>query len=271
MKQHDLRIRIQRTPSFQLGGDSTSPASPLPLHQSFGRDHTCASGASSTAAAHASNASQDTETPPTTPLCNGTFQLLGADLGAAVPGRRSLLRRNSSMSSVSSSVGGDDDDEMDEEWTEEEKERLRTAFDEAVESVDHAPFSQAGPPPSNLTHVVARNVIANAKSTRSAGPRAVTSGAEDASRNDAVQSWRHGLKSTRQKLLTLGKCRSIARVKVLLTRRPCSNSQGAPVNRRGDTNASGPRCNAQTRQYGSPRLDGLFAHLTQCRSRGKVS
>jgi len=141
------------------------------------------------------------------------------------------------MSSVSSSVA--DEEEDDEEWTREEEERLRTVsgrfiaskktrakalhpqtFDNYVDSVDHAPFSQAGPPPSNLTHVVARAVISSAsngsgrvtRSSKRAQPSAPAASVDsdsvmsdaESSRDNEVQKWRHGLKSTRVKILALG-------------------------------------------------------------------
>lgn len=141
------------------------------------------------------------------------------------------------MSSVSSSIA--DEEEDDEEWTREEEDKLRTVsarctpskrivltalhhqtFDNYVASVDHAPFSRAGPPPSNLTHVVARAVISSAaegsgrvtrssKRAQPSGPPvsidsdSVMSDAES-SRECEVQKWRHGLKSTRVKILALG-------------------------------------------------------------------
>lgn len=104
----DLRIQVQRNNSFSL------PQSPL-LASPFS-----ASPLSTDAPTFASNENQ---TPPSTPPCHAmSFNLLAP--GPLGMGRRSLLRRNSSMSSVSSSVA--DEEEDDEEWTREEEERLRT-------------------------------------------------------------------------------------------------------------------------------------------------
>ncbi|ORY69134.1 hypothetical protein BCR35DRAFT_326432 [Leucosporidium creatinivorum] len=204
----NLRIQVQRNNSLTL------PQSPL-LTSPF-----TVSPLSTDAPTSATN---DDQTPPSTPPCHaGSFNLLAP--GPVGLGRRSLLRRNSSMSSVSSSVA--DEEEDDEEWTREEEERLRTTFDNYVASVDHAPFSQAGPPPSNLTHVVARAVISSSsngsgrvtrssKRAQQAAPSASsdsdsTMSDAEASRDSEVQKWRHGLKSTRVKILALVKERQSA-------------------------------------------------------------
>lgn len=95
-------------------------------------------------------------------------------------------------------------------------------FDNYVASVDHAPFSRAGPPPSNLTHVVARAVISSSSATSGRATRSSkraqhaspTSSVDsdsamsdaESSRENEVQKWRHGLKSTRVKILALGEC-----------------------------------------------------------------
>lgn len=135
------------------------------------------------------------------------------------------------MSSVSSSVG--DGAESDEEWTREEEDKLKAVrvfidalyapadpcvplqtYDAHVEAVDRAPFAAAGPPPSNLTQVVARAVITttNSRVTRSSKRAQRGSGSVDAAMPEVdhadneseVQKWRHGLKSTRVKILALG-------------------------------------------------------------------
>ncbi|KAM0786656.1 hypothetical protein ACM66B_002105 [Microbotryomycetes sp. NB124-2] len=154
-------------------------------------------------------------TPPCTPpLLQNGFGPLSINNGsnAGFGPRRGLLRRNSSLSSVSSSVAGDDDVDDSQVWTEEEKRVLKEMFDEFVTSNPaRAPFNEAGPPPSNLTHSVAKAVIrtGSTRMTRSASKALAREDAmvqdEDDSTRAGGGKWRHGLKSTRLKLLQIVK------------------------------------------------------------------
>ncbi|GAA5929934.1 uncharacterized protein JCM15063_004669 [Sporobolomyces koalae] len=165
-------------------------------------------------------------TPPISTGANGLFP-------PPFPGRRGLLRRNSSLSSVSSSIG-DDDDDIDREWTEQEEDTVRTTYDAclAKHSLTGAPFPANGPPPSNFTNSVARQIIrahqGPARVTRSKTRSAALAGSSDVEDNSEVemdapapvpQRWRHGLRATRLKILTIVKERQNAHLEA--TPRQC--------------------------------------------------
>ncbi|KAK4047363.1 hypothetical protein OIO90_006222 [Microbotryomycetes sp. JL221] len=161
-------------------------------------------------------------TPPCTPPClqngfgsylpqNANNNTSGFNGFPMHPGRRGLLRRNSSLSSVSSSVASEDSNDESEMWTEEEQRVLKEMFDEFVMSnPSRAPFNEVGPLPSNLTHSVAKAVVRNGTS-RMTRSQTKALQREDAMVHDDQEStteagkWRHGLKSTRLKLLQIVK------------------------------------------------------------------
>ncbi|GAA6059740.1 hypothetical protein JCM10212_001948 [Sporobolomyces blumeae] len=183
---------------------------------------------------------------PSTPPIAGNASLFPPPF----PGRRGLLRRNSSLSSVSSSIG-DDDDDLDREWTEAEEDTVRTMYDSclAKHALTEAPFPSTGPPPSNFTNSVARQIIrahsgpgrvtrSATRSRRSAaaaarlaagGQASVSGGSSDAEENEVGSSevemdapapkWRHGLRATRLKILQLVKERQNAHLEA--TPRQC--------------------------------------------------
>ncbi|GAA5879678.1 hypothetical protein JCM16303_004129 [Sporobolomyces ruberrimus] len=156
------------------------------------------------------------------------------------PGRRGLLRRNSSLSSVSSSIG-DDDDELDRVWTAQEEETVRTTYDSCVakHSLTEAPFPANGPPPSNFTNTVARQIIrahqGPGRVTRSVTRTAALSGSSDVEDNSETETtapapikWRHGLRATRLKILSLVKERQNAHLEAT----PRQNDPDATPKRR---------------------------------------
>lgn len=230
LRRRPSALRLHRMPSNSSLQSSLLGPSPLPspiLGASFSAPATDATPALQLSPT-------EFRTPPSTPPYSDWNPLAPSVTGAG--GRRRILRRNSSLSSVSSSVC-DEDEERDVEWTEEEKERLRrvslvlawlrssvgtweltltrlqtvelyTAQAAATES----PF--AGAPPSNLMHVIARHVVnsggnrvlrSNARARRGS---ASTAGSDSTDGEDASgpgpTPWRHGLKSTRAKILRLG-------------------------------------------------------------------
>ncbi|GAA5862214.1 hypothetical protein JCM1840_001679 [Sporobolomyces johnsonii] len=220
-----LSISIGRRPSFRNSCDRSVPPSPLSSHPPITPQNTSFFSPS--------DSYFPTSAAPSTPPI---FATGGAGPGLfppAFPGRRGLLRRNSSLSSVSSSVADDDDDNAPE-WTPEEEEKVRTIYDAclAKHSLTEAPFPLTGPPPSNFTNTVARAVL------RSNGPGRVTrastrartkarkpaffagSGSSDVESDSGAGSevemdapaprWRHGLRATRLKILSLAKERQNA-------------------------------------------------------------
>jgi hypothetical protein len=92
-----------------------------------------------------------------------------------------MLRRNSSLSSISSlaSSSPDDIDELD--WTAEELSAVETAYNTIHDQAERMGTPFVGPPPSQLTHNVARALC----------------------RQDG---WRHTLRATRAKILECGAC-----------------------------------------------------------------
>ncbi|KAK4693933.1 hypothetical protein P7C70_g8835, partial [Phenoliferia sp. Uapishka_3] len=156
-------------------------------------------------------------------------------------GGAALSRRNSSLS-VASSLGSDDGKEEEEDWSEADKERLKKVrifiplfptqtrrvydgwadatrfFRTPKQTIDQylaasttvgSPF--AGAPPSNLTHVIARAVVNNngpqrrTRSTSRVAPTAPGDASTSESERDeaARGQWRHGMKSTRAKIIAL--------------------------------------------------------------------
>ncbi|GAA6036790.1 hypothetical protein JCM8097_003480 [Rhodosporidiobolus ruineniae] len=157
------------------------------------------------------------QTPPLNGAANGLFP----PNAYGFPGRRGMLRRNSSLSSVSSSVAGEEDDEDEPEWTEDEERQVQQIYDAclAKHARTQAPFAQNGPPPSNFTNMVARTVLRSQKASssgRSARSKRPTffAGEEaeesDASMEAGAKGWRHGMRSTRAKILSLAKARQTA-------------------------------------------------------------
>ncbi|GAA5984588.1 hypothetical protein JCM11641_006559 [Rhodosporidiobolus odoratus] len=167
------------------------------------------------------------QTPPL--ASNGLFP----PSGFPFPGRRGLLRRNSSLSSVSSSVA-EEDDEDEPDWTEEEEDLVRRIYDACLEkhSRTQAPFALSGPAPPNFTNMVARTVLraqnepgrlAKAKTRATIVPRKPSffAGSGDGDAESDAESeveveldvpaghWKHGLKSTRLKIISLSKERQI--------------------------------------------------------------
>ncbi|GAA5832627.1 hypothetical protein JCM11251_001391 [Rhodosporidiobolus azoricus] len=144
----------------------------------------------------------------------------------AFPGRRGMLRRNSSLSSVSSSVA-EDEDEDEPEWTEEEEHLVQKVYDACLAkyTLTEAPFPANGPVPPNFTNMVSRAVVRaqNApgrvarSSTRSSKSKRPTffSGSSDAESDAGGSSeiemdapaprWKHSMKNTRAKVLSLAK------------------------------------------------------------------
>ncbi|GAA5895850.1 uncharacterized protein JCM6883_001637 [Sporobolomyces salmoneus] len=163
--------------------------------------------------------------PSTPPIPSSSCSISGNALYPPVfPGRRGLLRRNSSLSSVSSSIG-DDEEDIEREWTLQEEETVRATYDSCVakHSLTEAPFPANGPPPSNFTNSVARQIIRahqgpgriTRSKTRTAAMR--SSGSSDVEDNSEVEmdapapgKWRHGLRATRLKILSLVKERQNA-------------------------------------------------------------
>ncbi|GAA5849028.1 hypothetical protein JCM8547_006415 [Rhodosporidiobolus lusitaniae] len=149
------------------------------------------------------------------------------------PGRRGMLRRNSSLSSVSSSVAEEEDDEDEPEWTESEVEVVQRTYDSflAKHARTEAPFAPTAPPP-RFINMVARAVLrlqnaagrVNRAPTRSTrGSRRPTflmgSSASDAESDggstgsevemdEPAPRWKHGLRSTRWKILSLARERT---------------------------------------------------------------
>ncbi|SCV74997.1 BQ2448_8026 [Microbotryum intermedium] len=144
------------------------------------------------------------EIPPTTPLFTHPPGMSSALFGGGGGRRPSLLRRDSSVSSATSSVG---DEEDTVEWTSEEQNKIKNALEEYIDSVEHAPFSSTGPPPSNLTSLVARAVLrANKQELQaSALSQALDNGRVAAKDELRPQKWRHGVRSTRRKVLAMVK------------------------------------------------------------------
>ncbi|KAK4049553.1 hypothetical protein OIV83_004050 [Microbotryomycetes sp. JL201] len=195
----DLRVQINR-PNMDCASAPSMPSPSLKTPDMMQRSPLLGASAFST--------------PPCTPpiLQNGFAPPPLNGNGACYGPRRGLLRRNSSLSSVSSSVAGDEDHDDSQVWTEEEKRVLKEMFDEFVMSNPaRAPFNEAGPPPSNLTHSVAKAVIKTgpARMTRSATKALARENAMVRDEDDSMQGdggkWRHGLKSTRLKLLQIVK------------------------------------------------------------------
>ncbi|BGP17428.1 hypothetical protein JCM10213_003289 [Rhodosporidiobolus nylandii] len=148
----------------------------------------------------------------------------------AFPGRRGLLRRNSSLSSVSSNFG-EEDDEDEPEWTEEEEAQVLRVFDACLEEHyrTEAPFAPNAAPPPNFTNMVARAVLRSQNApgrtakapirTRAARARKAAfalAGASPASSDvesegsevemDApAPRWKHSMRSTRLKVISLAK------------------------------------------------------------------
>ncbi|GAA6015565.1 hypothetical protein JCM11491_007158 [Sporobolomyces phaffii] len=214
LERPQLSLSIARRPSqLQVPGASSGTSSPLarspvtpqtnsffpPLLDSY--FPTCAD--------------QGPSTPPISSSSTGLYSQV-------FPGRRGLLRRNSSLSSVSSSIG-DDDDDLEREWTAQEEEMVRTTYDSCVakHSLTEAPFPANGPPPSNFTNSVARQIIrahqGPGRVTRSKTRTAALSASSDVEDNSEVEmdapapvKWRHGLRATRLKILSLVKERQNA-------------------------------------------------------------
>lgn len=90
-----------------------------------------------------------------------------------------MLRRNSSLSSLSSISSGSPDDIDELDWTEGELVAVNAAYADIVEQADCMGTPFVGPPPSQLTHNVARALC----------------------REDG---WRHTLRNTRAKILECG-------------------------------------------------------------------
>lgn len=131
------------------------------------------------------------------------------------------MSRHSSLSSVCSSTADDDREEV--EWTAEEQEMLKQVSSSPSSSLDvmdttrltrrygqtfdHfdsqpslAPYT--GLPPANLTHVIAKSVASNSAANRMLRSR-ITRSSENIS-VDEMPRWRHGLRSTRVKILAMG-------------------------------------------------------------------
>ena len=178
------------------------------------------------------------ETPPMTPACTtcafdfglqGGALGLGVGLGVGGGGfmRRELLRRNSAISATSS-VEDDNDEDDQNSWTEEEKVLLQQTFDSYLESAatTEAPIPKFGPPPPNLTHIVAKAVVAQPapkpirSPTRSRTSPVASSpsslGPEAAER----PKWRHGMRSTRAQIVSLVKERQTVDAGLEATPRP---------------------------------------------------
>ncbi|GAA5948911.1 hypothetical protein JCM3765_003949 [Sporobolomyces pararoseus] len=213
--QLSLSIR-RRSSQLQVPGNQSGPSSPLsqtpitpqtnaffpPLLDSYFPTFN-------------SNSSGPSTPPISSTSSNGLYP-------PAFPGRRGLLRRNSSLSSVSSSIG-DDDDDLEREWTPQEEETVRATYDSCVakHALTEAPFPSNGPPPSNFTNSVARQIIrahqGPGRVTRSKTRTAALSGSSDVEDNSEVEMdapapvrWRHGLRATRLKILSLVKERQNA-------------------------------------------------------------
>ncbi|KAL8290605.1 hypothetical protein RQP46_002863 [Phenoliferia psychrophenolica] len=154
------------------------------------------------------------ETPPTTPPCGSYFSPatlpsgLAPAMGFGGFGGRKLVRRNSSLS-VASSMGSEDGEEDTADWTEEERDKLKRTVDVYLQAAatTSSPFS--GAPPSNLTHVIARAVVSNKaernlRATARAGTSGDSSSASESEQDDEPPAvWKHGLKSTRAKIIAL--------------------------------------------------------------------
>ncbi|SGZ31861.1 BQ5605_C042g12022 [Microbotryum silenes-dioicae] len=250
---HATRTSSASTPSssHSSSGSSASSSSSFASrdatsHPSINDDDTLLASAAAPAApslawtclapSHGLRASPSTpmhdHTPPTTPLMTHPPGTSLALFGAGAGRRPSLLRRDSSVSSAASSVG-DEDDTV--EWTSEEQNKIKSVLEEYIESVEHAPFSSTGPPPSNLTSLVARAVMRANKlelqaSTLSQAQANGTVAPKDESR---PQKWRHGVRSTRRKVLAMVKEKQHEAIESTPRQDPDDTPRRKPLARQG--------------------------------------
>ncbi|KAM0750779.1 hypothetical protein T439DRAFT_356521 [Meredithblackwellia eburnea MCA 4105] len=245
LRRKPSSLRLQRSNS----NCSLKSPSPLSMHITLPSPTALPGSIPAGPPGDASNAFETPpSTPPCNTLFNPLFSNSLSLVPPPGPGgqRRQLTRRNSTLS-IASSLASDDgmadeDDGDDSEWTESEKEKLKRTVDSylAAASTAGSPFS--GAPPSNLTHVIARAIVNNKSadsgsrilrsSTRNAS-RAAVGGSETSSATavnlgapvaiSAVnhdsedqqpqpqqqQKWRHGIKSTRLKILAMVREREV--------------------------------------------------------------